>query len=148
MEIQKHHPLCKGKTLIKLLIVVAVATIILTMVIPTYSNYSIKARTAIALSTAQSAKNSIEYACYKDPDLGYIYNQSIGYKFTHSKYIYHIEIGGDCKTPTITITTRATGAQPDPVLTVFGEFTSNADNIKWHCVSSGLNTYTPKACRN
>lgn len=144
----KDRAVSSGITFINVLILVAIATLILTMVIPTYSNFSIRVKTNKALSNAQTAKNSIEYACHKDPGLNYIYKQAIGYKFTATKYIYNIEFGGGCTAPIITITTHATGAQPDPVLTVFGELSSVPSNITWHCVSSGLNSYTPKACRS
>jgi len=58
-----------------------------------------------------------------------------------------IELGGDCDAPTITLTTQATGAQPDPVLTITGDFAQNTRRMKWICVSDGLDIHLPESCQ-
>jgi len=144
----KNLAFTQGVSLINLLIVVAVITITLTMIIPTYSDYSIRFKTKKALSVAQTAKNSIEYACLNDSSLTYLSRQVTGYKFKAIKYVMKIKFAGDCKEAIITITTQATGAQPDPVLTITGTLTGSNADFSWRCESSGLNAYTPEICQS
>ena len=135
-----------GFTLIELIIAVAMITIILTVAIPAYSNYSIKAKIGESLSVASPAKTSIIFACQQDPSLTNLSNQALGLNFEATKYISNIELGGDCDAPTITITTQATGAQPDPVLTITGDFAGDTRRINWLCVSDGLESHLPESC--
>jgi type IV pilus assembly protein PilA len=138
----------RGFTLINLIIAVAVITIILTMAVPAYSNYSIRAKIGESLSVASSAKTSVIFACQEDPTLTYLSKQAVGINFKATKNISNIELGGDCDAPTITITTKATGAQLDPVLTISGEFTGDTQRMTWTCVSDGLNAHVPESCQS
>jgi hypothetical protein len=113
-----------------------------------YSTYSIRSKTAVSLYMAESIKHSIVFTCQEDATLTYLSNQAIAYKFKATENIFNIEIGGICDAPTITITTQATGAQPDPVLTITGDSTGNTGRITWLCVSDGLNKHVPEICRS
>jgi prepilin-type N-terminal cleavage/methylation domain-containing protein len=136
-----------GFTLIELIIAVAMITIILTMAVPTYSNYLIRAKIDRSLSVVSPAKTSIIDICQKNPTITRLSNQVLGLHFEATKHIFNLEIGGDCDAPTITITTQATGAQPDPVLTITGDFAGNTRRITWLCVSDGLEIHLPESCR-
>jgi len=138
----------KGFTLIELMVMAAVFVIILAMAVPAYSNYLIRAKIGESLSVASSAKTSIIFACQEDPTLTYLSKQATGLKFKATKNISNIELGGDCDAPTITITTKATGAQLDPVLTITGEFTGDTQRLTWTCVSDGLNAHVPESCQS
>lgn len=144
----KVHTASSGFTLIELIIAVAVITIILAMAVPAFSNYSIRVIIVQSLSVASSAKTSIIFACQEDPTLTNLSKQAVGLNFKATTYIYNIEIGGDCNTPTIKLTTQATGAQPDPVLTITGDFTGDTRRMTWLCVSDGLNAHVPKSCQS
>jgi type IV pilus assembly protein PilA len=135
-----------GLTLIELIIAVAISTIILAMAVPAYSNYSIRAKIGESLSVASPAKTSIIFACQTDPTIRNLSNQVLGLKFEATKYISNIEIGGDCEEPTIMISTQATGAQPDPVLTITGDFAGATRRVTWRCVSDGLEIHLPESC--
>jgi Tfp pilus assembly protein PilE len=144
----KMHTASSGFTLTELMIFIAVITITLTMAIPAYSTYSIRLNINKSLSIASSAKSSIIFVCQEDPILTNLSNQVTGYKFQASEYVKNIVLSGTCAAPTITMTTQATGAQPDPVLTISGKFTGDTMRMKWLCVSDGLNRHVPEICRS
>ena len=136
----------RGLTLIELIIAVAIITIILAMAVPAYSNYSIREKIDESLSVASPAKTSIIAACQADPGISNLSNQVLGLNFEATKYISDIELGGDCDAPTITISTQATGAQPDPVLTITGDFAGATRRVTWRCVSDGQEIHLPESC--
>jgi Tfp pilus assembly major pilin PilA len=129
------------------MIVLAMITIVAGLGIPAYINYSIRAKVGAALSLDADAKTAVTVSCQKDPALINLTNQNAGYEFTKTKYVFNIVIGGPCLAPTITITTQATGARPDPVLTITGDFTLGAITT-WTCVSSGSVNHVPRTCRS
>jgi type IV pilus assembly protein PilA len=142
------HP-ANGFTLIELMIVIAVIAIILTLAIPTYKNFTIRAKIAEALSVSNSAKTAVASACQELTSTTTLTNALAGYSFQASKYVSDITLDGPCSTPTITITTFDTGAQPDPVLTITGDFTMTTGQVvTWVCVSNGPNIHVPEACRS
>jgi type IV pilus assembly protein PilA len=144
----KVHTASSGFTLIELLIIGAVIVITLTIAIPTYSNYSIRANIGEALSPVTAVKSATASVCQEGRTIGFLTNQLVGYKFKASKYVKNIVLSGTCNAPTIILTTRATGAKPSPVLTITGDFDENAETITWTCVSSGLDIHVPKSCRS
>ncbi len=144
----KVHTATSGFTLIELMIVVAMIAITLSMAVPTYSNYSIRAKIGESLSIASPAKTAIIFACQEDPTITNLSNQALGLNFEATKYISNIELGGDCDAPTITMTTQATGAQPDPVLTITGDFAGDTRRMTWTCVSDGLDIHVPESCQS
>ena len=129
------------------MIVLAMFTIVAGLGIPMYTNYSIRAKVGTALSLDADAKTAVTASCQEDPALINLTNQNTGYEFTETKYVFNIVIGGTCLAPTITITTQATGARPDPVLTITGDFTPGVITT-WTCVSSGSVTHVPRTCRS
>jgi type IV pilus assembly protein PilA len=137
----------RGFTLIELMIALAVFTILAGLAIPAYINYSIRSKVGAALSLGAGAKIAVTFSCQEDPALINLTNQNTGYQFTETKYVFNIVIGGTCLAPTITITTQATGARPDPVLTITGDLTAGT-RPTWTCVSSGLVIHAPKTCRS
>jgi len=146
-ETKKNRTPARGFTLIELMIVIAVIAIILTLAIPTYKNFITRAKIAEALSVANSAKMAVASSCQENPALAALTNDLAGYSFQVSKNVADITLGGPCATPTITITTVDTGAQPDPVLTITGDLTPSTGRTTWTCVSTGLNVHVPETCR-
>jgi len=144
----KVHTDSSGFTLIELLIIGAVIVITLTIAIPTYSNYSIRAKIGEALSPITAVKSATASVCQEGRTFGFLTNQLVGYKFKASKYVKNIVLSGTCNAPTIILTTRATGAKPSPVLTITGDFADNDEQITWTCVSSGLDIHVPRICRS
>ncbi len=142
------HPAFRGFTLIESMIVLAVIAIIVTLAIPAYSNYSIRVKITESLSIAASAKTSVAATCQEDLTIANLNNELAGYKFEETKYVLNIVLGGPCLQPTITMTTQATGAQPDPVLIITGYFTAGKGSISWTCESSSPNFLVPETCRS
>ena len=136
-----------GLTLIELSIVVAVI-IILALAVPTYSNYSIRAKIGEAFPMITAVESATAYVCQKKRSNFILTNYVVGYKFQPSEYVQKIVLSGTCDAPTIMVTTRATGAQPSPVLMITGKFNLDADEITWTCASSGLNSHVPRTCRS
>ena len=138
----------QGFTLIELLIVIAVIAIIMTLAIPTYSSYSIRTKIGKTLAQIEEVKAATNSFCQKDRTITELNNGLAGYDFVPSKYVKYIEVGGACEAPIITMTTKATGAKPDHVLTITGNFDENTGEVTWTCMSSGLNIHLPESCRS
>src|SRR5690606_4550558 len=68
-----------GFTLIELMIVVAIIAIILTLALPVYTNYSIRAKIGEALSVAAAAKTTVAATCMENPILTGLNNDAVGY---------------------------------------------------------------------
>jgi len=136
-----------GFTLIELMIVVAIIAIILTLALPVYSNYSVRARVAEAISVGAAAKTATAATCVEDPTIPALTNRVAGYGFIAAPFVETIDITGPCTAPVISITTRNTGAVPEQILTLTGLLVGNGQ-ITWSCTASGPSVYVPRTCRS
>ena len=137
----------RGFTLIELMIVVAIIAIILTLGLPVYSNYIIRAKISEALNVANGAKTAVSTSCQETPTIPALTNALAGYNdITVTKYVASIQLTGPCTDPVITITTQATGAPTDPTLTITGELRQG--HMDFTCVSDGPNRHVPSECRS
>jgi len=135
-----------GFTVIELTTVVAVFAVTLAMAVPAYSNYKIRAKVTESLYLAAAAKTAITSTCQDDVTITNLTTQNTGYYFQETKYVFNIELSGPCSAPIITVTTQATGAQPNPVLTISGDFALNDGRITWTCVCTSLDVHVPESC--
>ena len=145
------HPLkdpSQGFTLIELMIVVAIIAIILTLALPVYSNYAIRAKVGEALGVAAAAKTATAATCVENRTIPALNNELAGYTFKETPYIETLEISGPCTEPVITITTHNTGASTDPVIELTGQFFGGDGRITWACTTSSSYTYVPATCRS
>jgi len=144
----------RGFTLIELMIVIAVIAILLTLALPVYSDYAVRAKIAEGLAVAKAAKTATGAACQEDRTLSGLSNNLVGYPFLEyagdEVYVENIEVSGECEDPIITITTKNTGAEgEDPIITLTGEFTSGGGQVQWTCASDNTPDHLlPKSCRS
>jgi len=140
----------QGFTLIELMIVVAIIAIILTLALPVYTNYSIRAKIGEAISVATAAKTTVAATCLEDPTLTSLDNDAVGYSFVESTWVESITVTEDCSEPVITMVTRNTGAPaPAPELTLTGNFIGSSGRVTWTCASANTPDYLlPLTCRS
>ena len=136
-----------GFTLIEFIIIAAAIVITLTLAIPTWSNYSIRSNISDAIYLVAEVKSAAAFYCQQNPAAATLTNDLVDYKFKVSKFVKNIELRGGCDAPIIVMTTKATGAKPNPVLTITGDFAADADAFTWTCSSSGENIHVPENCR-
>ncbi len=137
-----------GFTLIELMIVIAIIAIILTLALPVYTNYTIRAKIGEALAVSAAAKTALAATCHEDQTLTGLNTTKAGYNFTTSTWVESITMSGDCVTPVITILTRDTGASVDPIITLTGSFVDGSGSVTWTCTSNAPNYHLPDTCRS
>jgi type IV pilus assembly protein PilA len=141
----------KGFTLIELMIVIAIVAILLALALPAYQDYTIRAKVTEGLSLGASPKLAVSETCQSDPnatpatDSGYAFAEGAD----DDDYVSAIVIGGTCAAPTVTITTKNTGATTQPILLLTGDVQPNSGQIEWDCTTSaGLPQHVPTSCRS
>jgi len=139
-----------GFTLIELMIVVAIIAIILTLALPVYTNYTIRAKIGEALSVAAAAKTAVSATCMEDPTLTGLNNDAAGYSYSTSTWVQSVSVSDDCSQPLITIVTQNTGAPaPVPAITLTGTPDIAGGKFTWTCaVPNAPNHLIPSACRS
>ena len=143
----------RGFTLIELMIVVAIIAIILSLAIPVYSNYAIRAKIGEGMSVANAAKSAVSSTCIETPTITNITNPMAGYGFIETSgsksYVKDIQASGSCRNPLITITTKNTGQLPDPIVIMTGELIQNSGHVAWACSSDNTPAWLlPRSCRS
>lgn len=139
-----------GFTLIELMIVVAIIAIILTLALPVYTNYSIRAKIGEGLSVAAAAKTAVAATCMENPNLTGLDNNAAGYSYDASTWVASITVSEDCAEPLITIVTQNTGAPaPAPEITLTGTPDNLGGKFTWTCASPNAPNYlVPSTCRS
>jgi type IV pilus assembly protein PilA len=146
-------PASKGFTLIELMIVIAIIAIIITLALPVYSNYAMRAKVSEGLSVANAAVTAVSATCIEDRAISSLTNSLAGYDFSAGSgdrdYTDDIQVTGPCTNPVITIQTKNTGQLPDPVLILTGAQTLGTGQFTWACSSINTpNFLLPKSCRS
>ena len=137
-----------GFTLIELMIVVAALAVIVSLALPVYTSYTIRAKVGEALSVAAAAQTAVAATCIEDPTIDPLTDSDAGYTFTASKYVASIGFSGSCRNPVITVTTQNTGA-PAPIdLVLTGDMPADAERLIWVCTANTANRNVPAECRS
>jgi type IV pilus assembly protein PilA len=144
----RRQSIATGFTLIELMIVVAIIAIILTLALPVYTDYTIRAKVGEALSVAASTKTALASTCIENPELTGLTNAATGYGFETSTWVENIIVSGDCVTPVITITTRNTGATIAPQIILTGALNTGTGRMTWTCATTGQPQHVPSTCRS
>jgi type IV pilus assembly protein PilA len=142
-----------GFTLIELMIVIAIIAIILTLALPVYSNYTIRAKVGEVFSVANAAKTAVTSACIENHTIPALTKAIAGYDFIAGTdgedYVANVQASGPCMAPIITITTKNTGHSPDPILILTGGLTDNSGQVSWNCTSNNTPDWVlPNSCRS
>ena len=103
----------RGFTLIELMIVIAIMSVLLSLAIPSYQNYTIRAKVTESLSLMGAAKLAVEETCQTDRSANI--TTSSGYVFSPTTYVSSIQIFGTCTDSIIIAWTQDTGADTNPV---------------------------------
>jgi len=136
-----------GFTLIELMIVVAIITVILSLALPVYTNYTTRTKVGEALSMAAAAKTATATICFNDPEVDSLTDSKVDYENTVSRYVLSVSISGSCAGPVITVQTQNIGTTPNIVLTLTGSFNGSQSRIDWVCTSNTVNQNVPTKCR-
>lgn len=140
-------PAQQGFTLIELMIVIAIMAISVSLAVPAYQDFTIRARVTEGLSVSASAKVAVAVTCQVSPTTVPT-NASTGYSNSGSEFVQSVTISNTCEEPWIVIRTRNTGASPDVVLSLDGYFDPGSGRISWNChMVRGEKQYLPGSCR-
>jgi len=147
MKIRKQ--LQKGFTLIEQMIVVAIIGILAAVALPAYQDYTIRARVSEALAQASPAKLAVSETAAALGGLANVTAANSGFAFTANATPNVAIIVITDATGVITVTTRATGAAVQPVLTLTPTAGASADDpLSWDCAqTAGLAKHVPATCR-
>jgi type IV pilus assembly protein PilA len=152
------HPVSSGFTLIELMIVITIIAVLLSLAVPAYQDYAVRAKVTEGLSLAAPAKLAIEESCQTDPTINIV--TDTGYPGADSHYVRSVEIIGNCDNSIIIARTRNTGAARNPIIILLKTNNNNlvdfisslgidsALSPSWICVIGASSpAHAPSGCR-
>lgn len=139
----------QGFTLIELMIVVAIIGILAAVALPAYQDYTVRARVSEAVVQSSAAKLAVAETAASLGGLANVTAANSGFAFTADATTNVASITIEDATGIITVTTRDTGADVDPVFTLTPTAGATADDpLTWVCApTAGLAKHLPASCR-
>lgn len=140
----------RGRSNVTLIAVIVILVVIVVAAIPWWRNHQTVSHVETALKAADGAKVAVMEAATVQGGASHIKASELGYNHAvaDNPYVAHIDIADGGR---ITISTKDTGAEPDPEL-VLTPVQNNGDDhsaISWTCsVSVGNTAAAPEDCRS
>lgn len=146
----------KGFTLIELMIVIAIIAVLVSLALPAYQDYTIRAKVTEGFSVAAGLKTFISESCQTNPNLAFSDVLDAGYSSVISSEYVEVLTGGtafpllptaNCQLPWFGFQTRNTGADVEPVIIMIGVMAQGRTD--WRCLMEpGANpAHVPQSCR-
>lgn len=140
----------RGISAITIIVLILVLAIVAVIAIPAWQRHQSGSRVADALKATDAAKLVVMESASIHGGLAHIKASELSYSpaVTASPYVAHIMIAANGR---ITLSTRSTGATPDPVLVLIPSENSGGQGaapINWSCtVAVGDPSLVPANCR-
>ena len=138
----------QGFTLIELMIVIAILGILIAIALPAYQDYAIRAKMSEGLAQAAPAKLAVAETASDRGSLAAVTSTNVGYSFPgDTDYVDDVVITS--ATGVITVTTKATGADPsNATLTLTPSAIGATATLDWDCTSNVTKkAQVPAECR-
>jgi len=140
----------QGFTLIELMVVVAIIGVLLSIALPSYKDYTIRAKVTEGLRLSEGVKYAVSDFCQTLPDGSFDSITDFGYSAPiNSNYVQWLDaasFGGNCDLPVIGFETVNTGAAVEPIIFLVGSMLDG--RIAWGCfLVEGETRQVPAVCR-
>jgi type IV pilus assembly protein PilA len=139
-----------GFTLIELMIVIAIIAVLVSLALPAYQDFTVRAKVGEGLSVAASAKMAISETCQTAPGTLFVNSSAAGYSFAGSKYVSAVEVAAvnSCELIGVVVLTRNTGASVDPQILLVANSPAGSGRLDWGCyLAVGEPRHVPANCR-
>lgn len=155
MRVRHPH---QGFTLIELMIVIAIIAVLVSLAIPAYQDYTVRAKVTEGLSIASGVKAAVAETCQTDPLAAWSSVTELGYSsVVSSNYVEWLEssnalgriLGANiptCSLPFIVFRAVNTGAEVEPIILLIGQV--GQGRMVWACYQvEGDPAHVPASCR-
>ena len=134
----------RGFTLLEIMIAVAVIAILLGIAMPTYTNYSVRAKVSECIGLATTAKLAVNDRVMRNGQAPGSSSEA-GFTFNQTEYCGDIRIADS---GTVVVETQNTGAADDPVIQFRLDLNTAIASVDWDCeYVSGDPAHVPSSCR-